>query len=194
MKNVVKIFLLVGASLGALIWVLSQGTAKTKQETADLPKISQIKDFQLTDQNGQVFGFQELKGKVWAVNFVFTRCQGPCPLMTERMAELQNDFSRDKGVEFVTISMDARYDTPEVLKKFATKYEADFSRWHFLTGDPDNIIEIARSIFKVPADKDPEMHTTRLVLVDESGFIRGYYDSLDADSFAHLKKALHNLK
>ena len=192
MKNVIKIFLLVGAALGALVWVLSQGT--TKQEAADLPKINQIKEFQLTDQNGNIFGFQELKGKVWAVNFVFTRCQGPCPLMTERMAELQNDFSRDKNVAFVTISMDARYDTPEVLKKFATKYEADFSRWHFLTGDPDKIIEIARSIFKVPADKDPEMHTTRLVLVDEKGFIRGYYDSLDTDSFAHLKKALHNLK
>ena len=192
MKNVIKIFLLVGAALGALVWVLSQGT--TKQETADLPKINQIKEFQLTDQNGNIFGFQELKGKVWAVNFVFTRCQGHCPLMTERMAELQNDFSRDKNVAFVTISMDARYDTPEVLKKFATKYEADFSRWHFLTGDPDKIIEIARSIFKVPADKDPEMHTTRLVLVDEKGFIRGYYDSLDTDSFAHLKKALHNLK
>ena len=192
MKNVIKIFVLVGLALVGLVWFLSQG--EKREEAPKLPKISQISDFKLTDQDGKPFGYENLKGKVWAVNFIFTRCQGPCPLMTEKMAELQGNFAPDQKLEFVTISMDARYDTPEVLTRFAKKYKADFSRWHFLTGDPDKIVEIARSIFKVPADKDPEMHTTRLVLIDEEGFIRGYYDSLDPDSFALLKKSLHSLK
>ena len=86
MKNVIKIFVLVGLALVGLVWFLSQG--EKREEAPKLPKISRISDFKLTDQDGKPFGFENLKGKVWAVNFIFTRCQGPCPLMTEKMAEL----------------------------------------------------------------------------------------------------------
>ena len=63
-----------------------------------------------------------------------------------------------------------------------------------MTGKSEDIISIARNIFKVPAESDPEMHTTRFVLVDADGFIRSYHDSLDSESLNTLKKHLELLE
>lgn len=192
MKLGLKIAFLV--SLLVLAFVLYTSRGKDKRPKVSLPKIAQISSFELKDQDNKDFSYEDLKGKVWVANFVFTRCQGPCPLITSKMAELQAAFSDDKNVHSITISMDASFDSPEILKAFGAKHGADFSTWHFLTGNPDKIVEIARTIFKVPADKDPEMHTTRFVLVDADGFIRGYYDSLEPQSLSSLKNAIESLQ
>jgi len=194
MKLAFKLGALVLLILSAFIFVVYTMVSKKDDDSKNLPKLSQVAPFQLLDQDAMPFNEEVLKNKVWVVDFIFTRCKGPCPLMTEKMAELQKHFQESENVHFVTITMDADFDSPGVLKKFAEEYGANFSKWHFLTGKSDHIISIARNIFKVPADSDPEMHTTRFVLVDADGFIRSYHDSLDSKSFDSLKKNLELLE
>jgi protein SCO1/2 len=194
MKLAFKLGTIVLLILSGLIFIVYTMVSKKEEGSKNLPKLSQVAPFQLIDQDGQIFSEEALKGKVWVVDFIFTRCKGPCPLMTEKMAKFQKNFEGNENIHFVTITMDADFDSPGVLKKFAEEYGANFSKWHFLTGKSDDIISIARNIFKVPAESDPEMHTTRFVLVDADGFIRSYHDSLDSESLDTLKKHLELLE
>ena len=194
MKLAFKLGTIVLLILSGLIFIVYTMVSKKEEGSKNLPKLSQVAPFQLIDQDGQIFSEEALKGKVWVVDFIFTRCKGPCPLMTEKMAELQENFKGSENIHFVTITMDADFDSSSVLKKFAEEYGANFSKWHFLTGKSEDIISIARNIFKVPAESDPEMHTTRFVLVDGDGFIRSYHDSLDSESLNTLKKHLELLE
>ena len=77
----------------------------------------EIVPFSYTDQNGQPFGTDELEGKVWIADFVFTKCQTVCPPMTLEMADLQKKFE-DEGIqaEFVSFTVDPTIDSPEALK------------------------------------------------------------------------------
>ena len=192
--KLMKISVAVALGAAALLFFAMKCVSEDGSSSQPLPKIAQVSKFLLKDHEGEVFSSSELTGKIWIANFIFSRCAGPCPLMTERLAEIQKEFSSDKSFRYVTISMDPQFDTPEVLKEFGKKHGAAFETWDFLTGEQTKIIDIARNIFKVPADKDPEMHTTRFVLVDDEGSIRGYYDSLDDASFDRLKLDLKRLK
>lgn len=194
MKLAVKVGTFVFLVLAGLIFLVYSFISGGSDSAKTLPKVNVVSSFALIDQDGKMFGDEDLRGKVWVVDFIFTRCKGPCPLMTEKMAELQREFKGDERVHFVTITMDARFDSPKVMKEFAEERGADFSTWHFLTGNAEEILSIARNIFKVPADRDPEMHTTRFVLIDKEGFIRSYHDSLEPESFGSLKSHLHSLK
>ncbi len=164
------------------------------QSEDSLPKLHKISSFHLTNQENKPYGTEQLKGKTWVVNFVFTRCQGPCPLITKKMKGLQDRFKGDSDLNYLSITMDSGFDKPDVLKNFGKKYHADFSRWNFLTGDQDEILSLARNIFKVPADKNPEMHTTRFILVDSELHVRGYYNSLEEESFNKLSHDIEELK
>ena len=182
-KSVFKAFFLIFL-LGLGIFYFQK--PKVQTEGTNLVKIHKISPFHLTNQESQKFGTEQLKGKSWVVNFVFTRCKGPCPLITKKMAKLQKKFKENPNLQFLTITMDPSFDKPAQLKAYGLKHKADFSRWNFLTGDHDKILNIARNIFKVPADKNPEMHTTRFILIDSELYVRGYYHSLEEDSFNNL--------
>lgn len=194
MKLFFKVGMLAALVIAAFIVLVYNLVPHEKEVQKVLPKISKIEPFSLVNQESKPFGYSQLQDKVWVVNFIFTRCKGPCPLMTEKMASLQSEFGKDSRVHYVTITMDANFDSPEVLKAFGKKHQADFNTWNFLTGDPDLIVDIARNIFKVPSDKNPEMHTTRFVLVDAKNHIRGYYDSLDEGSLNSLKQDIKSLQ
>lgn len=191
--KVAKVSLFVVLAVGFLVFGILKFFPQGEGASEKLPVIAKLSNFQLKDQEGEVFSSKDLEGRVWVSDFIFTRCAGPCPLMTDRMAELQQTFKGKADVSFVTITMDALHDTPDVLEAFGKKHGADFSNWYFLTGDSTSILDIARNIYKVPADKDPEMHTTRFILVDKESNIRGYYDSLDDGAIEKLKKAIRIL-
>ncbi|MBC62233.1 MAG: cytochrome c oxidase assembly protein [Zetaproteobacteria bacterium] len=162
---------------------------------ASLPVISKVKEFKLTDQNTKNFYSNKMAGKVWVSNFIFTNCQGPCPINTKKMAELQREFNDAAKINFLSITMDPHRDTPEQLKSFAENYHVDFNQWSFLTGEKKEILYITKNIFKVPADEDPINHSTRFVLIDTLGSIRGFYEPQDKTSFEKLRndiKALLN--
>lgn len=147
-------------------------------------------DFSLTDADGTQVSRQDLLGKVWVANFIFTRCPGPCPKMTQRMLSLQRRIPAQEPLRLVSISIDPAYDTPEVLAEYADHWGADRSRWHFLTGPPGETIGLIVKGFYTAVDRsgadsedviDPESiaHGTHFILVDHKGGVRGVYDFND---------------
>src|SRR5699024_4569196 len=96
----------------------------------------EISDFEFTTQDNETFGLDDLKGKYWVADFVFTNCTTVCLPMTTNMSYLQDQINEEglEDIELVSFSVDPDYDTPEVLKEYSEDYEADLSNWTFLTG------------------------------------------------------------
>jgi len=174
-------------SLGGLLWLNLRLTGKGLFGTAALPVLTQLPDFQLVERNGQKLGLADLRGKVWIADFIFTRCPGPCPRMSSRMASLQRDLSGKEGFGLVSITVDPDFDTQDVLAKYAAQYQAEKGRWFFLTGDKTAIHYLAKSGFLVGGVDDVTLHTTRFVLIDRQGRVRGYYSSSDEDELQKLR-------
>ncbi len=146
-----------------------------KQEP--LPVLGEIPDFELTAETGAAFQGKSLKGSVWVADFIFTTCQGPCPRMSGLMRVIQRETQGLEGVKLVSFTVDPEHDTPEVLAAYGKRYQAEPERWHFLTGPRETIHGLSRQAFKL-GDVDGSMnHSTRFVLVDRKGRIRGYYGS-----------------
>ncbi len=144
--------------------------------------------FAMTDQNGRPFSSDQLKGQVWVAAFIFTNCPGVCPMMTQQMATLQKTVP-SPNVKLVSFSVDPARDTPAVLREYASRFKADGSRWHFLTGAQDEMLRTAAGLRRsvMPAEGDrPLDHDQRFLLVDAQGRGRGAYQSKDADELARL--------
>ncbi len=154
-----------------------------------------VPPFELIDQNGEAFSSESLRGKVWAVGFIFTRCPSICPVLTALMKEVETS-SAALGQEFqlVSFSVDPTYDTPAVLKDYAGKHGANLDRWTFLTGDPGAVektvveglkISMGRSdVAQEIVDVDAVFHGTKALLIDKEMQIRGYYSLEDRGGFA----------
>jgi len=146
--------------------------------------------FQLTNQNGQPFGSSQLLGKIWIADFIFSTCPGPCPMISSRMSELQKPLAKT-DVHLVSFTVDPAKDTPEVLRAYAKRFQAEPGRWDFLTGPQSMIYELSRDGFKLAVSDGREetgmpVHSTRIVLVDRHGNIRGYYDATEPDAVTKL--------
>ena len=155
-----------------------------------LPSLGVVPNFQLVNQDGQPFGSPQLAGKVWVADFIFTTCAGPCPIISTRMSELQKPLAKS-NVHLVSFSVDPEKDTPEVLRIYADKLRKEPFRWDFLTGPLSTIASLSRDGFKlgISEGETPEsgpVHSTRFVLVDRRGAIRGYYDALAPDGVTKL--------
>ncbi len=162
-----------------------------------LEKISQVPAFKLTDQTGRTVTLDDLKGKIWVANFIFTRCKGPCPLSTLRMAELNKRLSKArKEVQLISFTVDPDHDTVPVLAEYAKASEADPSYWQFLTGPSADINDIVVKGLLQPLAKEPDgtpAHSTRFVMVDANGWLRGYQDSADPEVLQKLMIDLGDL-
>jgi protein SCO1/2 len=180
---------LVTAGLIGLAYVNLKST-RPPSLPSNLEKISQVPAFQLTDQTGKSITLEDLKGKIWAANFIFTRCKGPCPITVLRMQDLNTKLKKVRGnVELVTFTVDPEYDTPEILKAFSEPLGADPASWKFLTGTPDAIQKIVVTGLLQPLAKEPDgtpAHSSRIVLVDGKGWLRGYHDGLDTEAVQKL--------
>ena len=144
--------------------------------------------FELIDQNGKPFGTADLRGKVWIADFIFINCGGPCPIMTSKLADVQNKVSR-MDVKLVSFSVDPERDTSRALKEYAARFNADESRWAFLTGDKTKIYQIAADmkITAQPATADsPILHSELFLLVDRKGNVVGIYHSNDEADMSKL--------
>jgi protein SCO1/2 len=162
----------------------------TRRLTASPMVLGGLPAFTLTDQRGQPFGSRELAGKIWVADFMFTSCQGVCPLLTQRMAEV-GKRARHLGPDFhlVSISVDPERDTPPRLAEYAARYGANPISWSFLTGSEQALQATVVEGFKVGAGKERStaagadggagfweiFHGENLVLVDRQMRIRGYF-------------------
>ena len=176
-------FLVAAGVLGAAY--VSLKSTKPRPLPPHLEKISQVPPFSIKDQTGKELTLEELKGKIWVANFIFTRCKGPCPLITQRMADLNTKLAkvRDKIV-LVSFSVDPEYDTPEVLAEYGAAQGADPSFWKLLATTQDDIDKVVIKGLLQPVAKEPDgtvAHSSRFVIVDGDGWLRGYQDGVDPE-------------
>ncbi len=155
-----------------------------------MPSYGSVPNFNLVNQNGHPFGSAQLNGKIWIADFIFTNCPGPCPMISTRMSELQKPLEKT-DVHLVSVSVDPERDTPEILRGYAEKLHAQSNRWDFLTGSRPAIFSLSRDGFKLGVSGDGDeagvpVHSTRIVLVDRHGTIRGYYDATAPDAVTKL--------
>jgi protein SCO1/2 len=164
---------------------------------------STVPEFALTNQVGQPISLASLKGKVWIADIIFTRCGGPCPKMTARLAPLQAVWKNNPSVKLVTLTTDPEFDTPAVMKKYAEHFGADPEKWLFLTGLKSQIVNVAiqglklAAVEKTPAERDSEndlfIHTTVSVVVDKQGRVRGSFETMEPDFEGIVTAAVNQL-
>ena len=165
-----------------------------------LPVLAEPPEFTLLDQSGATVTRGALAGKPFVADVVFTRCQTVCPALTRKMARLGSQLPA--GVGRVSFSVDPARDTPAVLQEYARQHGAS-DDWRFLTGDEAQIHRVVVGGMKLglaptPPDdpsyaREPVTHSTKLVLVDARGRVRGYYDAFDDGSVGTLLRDAERL-
>ena len=177
---------------GAAAWQILHGPEPP-------PVLGKVPDFALVNRDGQTVRRADLLGAPWIADFIFTRCGAACPMMSLRMARLERELPRDLGLRFVSYSVDPDYDTPKVLQDYAESFGAP-GRWLFLTGDKQAIYRLSKEGFKLAVDDttpvnedEPILHSTRFVLVDGEGRIRGYYEAFDEEAVKKLMRDVEAL-
>jgi len=146
--------------------------------------------FDLIDPDGKPFGSKDLMGKPYAVMFFFSECQGVCPGMTGRMKHLQSQVE-GTDVQIVSFTVDPINDTPEKLAGHRAAIGADGTRWHLLTGTPEQMIAVAKG-FNLPYDS-PVNHSSAFLLVDRKSKVRGIYATGDLPQATDIDEAKDNM-
>jgi protein SCO1/2 len=164
-----------------------------RQLPDELPVLGQLPYFQFVAENGENFGTDNLYGKVYVANFMFTSCQTSCPLLLKKVQIVQH---RMRGVldraAIISFTVDPETDTPSVLFAKARQMNANPHVWHFLNAPIAQTKSLLVDGFKVPVG-DKELagsvmevaHSNKLVLVDQRGQIRGYY-SIEGTGINHM--------
>jgi protein SCO1 len=201
MKMPIRRGLLWGFLVAALVVVAVAALVQWLRQPEPLPVYAKLPAFSLVNRDGRTIRLEDMAGAPWVADFIFTRCPASCPMMSARMARLERNLPRDLDVLLVSISVDPTYDTPEVLERYAKKFQAP-ERWLFLTGEREDVRRLSIEGFKLGLEMDPPpemagpepiLHSTRFVLVDGEGQIRGYYEAFDEASTEKLRKDLLRL-
>src|SRR5947207_11748438 len=183
-----KLILIPLVRLALLLWLRNLEVNALQQRTVS--SYGTVPSFQFTNQNGQPFGSPQLAGKIWIADFIYTMCPGPCPMISNRMSDLQKPLEKT-DVRLVSFSVDPEKDTPQVLRSYAERLQAEPGRWDFLTGPKSAIYKLSHDGFKLAVSDGSDaqgipVHSTRMVLVDRHGQIRGYYDAAEPETITKL--------
>jgi protein SCO1/2 len=190
----------LGIIIGTFFWLKlaprAQFTTWQQNPLEGLNRYGSVPEFSLVERTGKTTTLADLRGKIWVADFIYTTCQDTCPLQSAEMTKLQEQWKDQGGLKLVSFSVDPENDTTEVLSRYAERYQADASRWLFLTGSKEQITRLVQEGFKLSAaslstDGNADgiiLHSPRFVLIDKQGQIRGYYDSRDAAALRRLKK------
>jgi protein SCO1/2 len=168
----------------------------SKKSADDVPVIAELPEFSLVDQDEHAFNRESMEGDIWMTAFVFTHCRATCPRLTAQMKKLQGRLSDVPRAHFLSVSVDPRNDTPEVIKAYMTTNGIDEANWRFVTGREEAIQDFVVGGFKTGYGRTkwaPELtHSNSFALVDERARIRGYYGS-DDEGIADLERDLRAL-
>ncbi len=152
-----------------------------KNDTA-YPNIHTIPAFSFTDQDGQRVTEKTVEGKIYVADFIFTRCGGICPKMTDNMGTLQQKFKNDTGVLFLSHSVTPEMDSVPVLKQYAIKKGIISGKWHVVTGSLTEIYALAKKQYYAGdtvgyyQTGNEFLHTENFLLIDRHRRIRGVYN------------------
>lgn len=194
------LLLTLTAALGS--YLLAQAVPRAAEQ--EITRLNfPVPEFTLTNQDGRVVTRADLRGKVWVGDIVFTRCAGPCPVMTKKLSDLQPELLRCGNVELLTLTTDPEFDSPKEMQRFGERFNADFAHWLFLTGTKKEIARLAVDGLKLVAiEKTPDqrenpedlfIHSTRFVIVDKQGVMRASLDSNDPQIKGKVLKVVRKL-
>ena len=188
-KSGSNLLILIVAALLVLSFLAILVVDRANKSRSQLPIYGQVPPFEFEDRFENRFGMENLKGKINVIDFIFTRCKGPCPTMAIYMSDLYQLYSHSDKVQFVSISVDPAYDTPEILRQYARQLGVNDNRWRFIRNDSvSRVAELCEGGFMLAADDLPGGHTTKFILVDHLGRIRSYHDGTDETHIRRLKE------
>jgi len=191
-----QLFLALSVALSVCGLVIARYVSSALSTTTAvyLDIYGEIPDFSLVDHTHQHVQRADFDDRVWIASFIFTRCSGQCPIISKQITELQHDLSAEESLRFVSFTVNPTYDTPDRLAEYIKHYDSPDDRWRLLTGDRDALVKLCLEGFRVAINEDadgnvvePITHSVRLVLVDQKGRIRGYYDVMDAAAMKQLR-------
>ena len=161
----------------------------------------EVSDFIFKNQDEESVSLDDLKGKVWVADFIFTNCADVCLPMTANMSKLQMELKEQgiEDVELISFSVDPTVDTPQVLKQYGDNYRADYSNWSFLTGySQETIQQFAQESFHTsaikPKDSDQVIHGISFYLVSQEGAVVKSYDGVNEFPLEELIKHIKILQ
>jgi protein SCO1/2 len=196
-----KIQLAVWGGLGIVIAAIVVAYVASQVSVKPLPVYDDIPQFTLTNQNDNAVTLDSLRGQIWLADIIFTRCPSQCLRMSTHMKELQGKLPND--IKLVSLTTDPTYDKPAVLKKYSGNFSKS-DNWIFLTGDKRVIKNVAADGLKLAAEETPAaerenpndlfIHSTKFVLVDRHGRVRGYFDGDDPQSTSEILNAVKTLE
>lgn len=145
-----------------------------------------IPDFHFFNQDGQAITNKSFNDQVYIADFFFIHCPAICPKVRQQMLRIYERYDDDQRVKLVSHTLDPERDTIEALHKYAEKIEVNSAKWHFLTGEKDDIYDMADQYF-VPAFEDPDApggfdHSGKIILVDTDRHVRGFAEGTDPES------------
>jgi protein SCO1/2 len=184
-----------------LILLLVASGCGLRKPKAKLDSFKTVADFAFTAQDGSSFSGEALAGKVWVASFIFTSCPTTCPIITQRVAQLQEALAGESEVRFVSITIDPETDTVERLAEYAENIKADTATWSFLTGDAAAIDAFARNNFMLGINRPPGeaedlvdfVHSNKIAIVDRHRVVRFYADGARPESLPDLEDAVRQL-
>ncbi len=165
----------------------------------DITQNHTVKDFNLINQNGNVITSKDYENKIYVVDFFFTRCPSICPIMTDNMKLVQDEYIDDNNVMLLSLSVTPDIDNIEVLKNYAIDKGVNDLKWNITTGSKKHIYELARKSYFAVVDQGDGglqdfIHTPNFVLVDTKKQIRGIYDGTEDKEISRLIKDINILK
>lgn len=182
--------LLMLALAGLYAWrIQSRHTAGERAVAVrdEAPQTGPVRYFSLTERDGTMFTSDALAGRVWVASFFFSNCPGVCLKLNQEIAELQKELP-DLDVVYVSFTVDPENDTPQRLREYAERFQADPKQWLFLTGQLPKIKDIAENNFQVSADR--AVHSDRLIIIDRRGYVRGSFRGGEPAQVVALKRKL----
>ncbi|MAN58207.1 MAG: SCO family protein [Flavobacteriaceae bacterium] len=161
-------------------------------------KYHTIANFELTNQKGETVTQADYADKIYVADFFFTTCQTICPIMTDHMVEIQERLQSDSEILLLSHTVTPEIDSVAQLKRYAEEKGVDPSKWNLVTGDKEQIYNLARKSYlaakDVPYSEHDLIHTENFVLVDKQRRIRGFYDGTDPQAIEQLLRDITILK
>ncbi len=165
----------------------SDGQEERASENIELEYImvnqekKKVPAFEFIDQHGDTITNKDYEGKVYIAEFFFSTCPTICPIMKENLVQVQDVFAKNDDFGIASFSIDPQHDTPEVLKEYAALNDITHPNWHLLTGEREEIYDLANSGFNIYAGEDENAeggfaHSGYFALVDKEGYIRSRKD------------------
>lgn len=159
----------------------STGDTKELAYIVQYDEKKRVPDFEFINQNGDTVTNEDYLGKVYIVEFFFTTCPSICPIMNQNLVEVEEEINGGENFGIASFTIDPEHDTPEVLKEYAENYGISNPNWHFLSGDREEIYDLANQGFGIFANEDETVpggfaHSGMFALVDKEGYIRSRED------------------